>query len=178
MNLPIFAKEIPIVRVYLIGYMASGKSWLGKELASATVLDFLDLDELFESRYKVSILDFFEKYGEPLFRKLERELLHETMDSDNLVISTGGGAPCYFDNMDIILKSGTSLYLRMEIPELIGRIKGIKKKRPLLKNVSSARLEGYIRDQLVEREPYYLRANYVFNGPDYSVENIIKVLEL
>jgi len=158
--------------------MASGKSWLGKELASATGLGFVDLDDLFEERYRLSILDFFEKYGELLFRKIERELLHETMAVDNVIISTGGGAPCFFDNMDFILKSGTSLYLRMEVPELMSRIKGIRKKRPLLKDVDSTSLEAYVRDQLTEREPFYLQANFVFGGPDYSVENIIEVLEL
>ncbi len=156
--------------------MASGKSWLGKELASATGLEFIDLDEQFEERYRVSVLDFFEKYGEPLFRKLERKILYETMAVDNVIISTGGGAPCYSDNMAFILKSGTSLYLRMEVPELISRIKGIKKKRPLLKDVDSTNLETFIRDQLADREPYYFQANFVFYGPDYPLEEIIRVL--
>ncbi|MFH1297833.1 MAG: shikimate kinase [Bacteroidota bacterium] len=164
------------MRIYLLGYMTSGKSWLGKELALATGLEFSDLDEQFEERYRVSILDFFEKYGEPLFRQLEQELLHETIALDEVIISPGGGVPSYADNMAFILKSGTSIYLRMEVPELVSRIIGIKKKRPLLKDLDSTSLETFVRDQLAERETFYLQANYIFDGPDYPVEEIIRVL--
>lgn len=156
--------------------MACGKSWLGQELATASGLDFIDIDELFEERYRIRILDFFDKYGEELFRKLEREVLEETTHADNVIIATGGGTPCFFDNMDFILKSGKSLYLRMEISALVSRIRGIKKKRPLLKNLNSVRLERFVREQLVEREPYYLRANYVFDGPEYPIEEIINAM--
>lgn len=158
--------------------MASGKSWLGKELAQASGLDFIDCDELFEERFRVTILDFFDKYGEGLFRNLEREILRETLTHNHAIIATGGGAPSSFDNMDFILKSGTSLYLRMEVHELINRITGIKKKRPLLKDIESSSLENYIRHQLQEREPYYLKANYVFDGPDYPLKEIIRTLGL
>ncbi len=166
------------MRIYLIGYMASGKSWFGKELAFAAGLDFIDMDELFEERYRITILDFFERYGELLFRKLEREILKETITLENVVIATGGGAPCFSDNMDFILKSGKSIYLKIDFPLLMNRINGIKKKRPLIKDIASSSLEDYIKDQLAEREPCYLRANYIFDGPDYPIEEILKVLHL
>ncbi|MFH0755804.1 MAG: shikimate kinase [Bacteroidota bacterium] len=156
--------------------MASGKSWLGQELALTSGLTFIDIDELFEERYRITILDFFDKYGEVLFRKLERQMLRETGALENIVIATGGGAPCFFDNMEFILKSGRSLYLRMEVQELMSRIVGIKKKRPLLKDIEPSRLETYVKNQLAEREYYYLQANYVFDGPDYPMEEILKVL--
>ncbi|MFH1161179.1 MAG: shikimate kinase [bacterium] len=164
------------MRIYLIGYMASGKSWLGQELATKTGYPFTDLDELFEVRYRLSILDFFEKYGEPLFRNLERELLRETESLPQAIISTGGGAPCYSDNMQFILRSGISAYLRMPLPDLLQRISGIKKKRPLLKYVSPEKMEDFVRAQLVEREPFYLQANFTFNGPDYPADEIIRKL--
>ncbi|TSA26106.1 MAG: shikimate kinase [Bacteroidetes bacterium] len=163
-------------RIYLIGYMTSGKSWLGKELASLTGMEFIDLDELFEERFRVSITDFFAKYGEHLFRQLERELLLQTAGLGQGIISTGGGAPCFSNNMAFVLKSGTSIYLRMQLPDLIKRIRGIRKKRPLLKDLTPSEVAAYVRNQLAEREPYYLQADYIFDGPDYPVEEIVRLL--
>jgi shikimate kinase len=157
--------------------MASGKSWLGKELSLATGLNLIDTDELFEERYRITILDFFNKYGEDLFRTFEQEILKETASLENTIISTGGGVPCFFDNMDFILASGQSIYLRMQAHELVTRIKGIKKKRPLLKDIDPANMESVITNKLKEREPYYLRANYLFDGPDYPLEEILRILE-
>ena len=165
------------MRVYLIGYMASGKSWLGKELALSMAYKFIDLDEEFETRYRLSILDFFEKYGEPLFRKTEELILRETTSIDQVIISTGGGAPCHSESMDFILSSGLSIYLRMSVEDLVKRISTIKKQRPLLKNVSAGNMDVFVRDQLAEREKFYLRANHVFDGPDYPVEKIIDLLK-
>ena len=164
------------MRIYLIGYMASGKSWLGKELAAEMDYEFIDLDESFETRYRISILEFFEKYGENLFRNLEQDILRETSTMDQVIISTGGGAPCHSDSMDFVLASGKSIYLRMSISDLVERISKIKKKRPLLKNVLPGEMEEFVRDQLSEREKYYLKANYIFEGPDYPVKEILRVL--
>ncbi len=164
------------MRVYLIGYMASGKSWLGKELALGMGYHFLDLDEEFEKKYRVSILDFFEKYGETLFRTMEESILHETSTLDHLIISTGGGVPCYFKSMDFILASGLSIYLRMSVSDLVERISKIKKQRPLLKHVQEENMETFVREQLSERERWYMQANHVFDGPDYPVQEILEVL--
>jgi len=164
------------MRVYLIGYMASGKSWLGKELAASTGYDFIDLDMLFESRFRISILDFFAKYGEPLFRKFERQLLQESSGIEHGIVSTGGGTPCYFDNMDFILSSGTSIYLRMTVEELVKRMSSVKKKRPLLKNIPPEEITDFVKDQLAEREPYYMRAKHIFDGPEYPVEEIVELV--
>ncbi|NQV02910.1 MAG: shikimate kinase [Bacteroidia bacterium] len=164
------------MRVYLIGYMASGKSWLGKELATAMGYQFVDLDEEFETRYRVSILDFFEKYDENLFRSMEEIILRETVSMDHSIISTGGGVPCHFGNMDFILASGVSIYLRMSVSDLVERISMIKKKRPLLRHVPQGEMEEFVRSQLSEREKYYTQANHVFDGPDYPVQEILQVL--
>jgi len=90
------------VRVYLIGYMGSGKSRTGGEVAAKMDWRFTDMDDLFEEKYRISVLDFFEKYDENSFRNIERKLLHETILEDNMIIATGGGTPCFFDNMDFI----------------------------------------------------------------------------
>lgn len=166
------------MRIYLVGYMASGKTWLGQELALATGLEFVDIDDLFENRFRITISDFFGKYGEELFRKLEHEILEGTLELGNVVIATGGGTPCFYNNMDLILSSGKSVYLRMDLTELIDRIQTIKKKRPLLMNLESSGLKDFVRDQLQEREQYYLKADWVFDGPDYPIEEICRVLGL
>jgi len=142
--------------------MGSGKSGLGRKLSGMLQFDFIDLDEMFEERYWISIPDFFEKYGEEYFRKIERELLIETTEKKRTVISTGGGTPCYKDNMEIIVKAGISVYLRYTPAELTERLKNIKKQRPLLKGKDPAGLSDWIAHHLEEREKFYLLASHVF----------------
>lgn len=155
--------EPPIVRTYLIGFMGSGKTSLGKHLAKLLGAGFIDLDDVFEERYHIRIYDFFEKYGEENFRKIEKDLLIETVLCDNVVVSTGGGTPCFFENMQFIKDNGISIYLRMTSRELASRLKSVKKKRPLLKELSSFELEEWISAQLLKREPFYLQASHIFH---------------
>lgn len=153
------------MKIYLVGYMAAGKSKLGKELADLTGLSFLDLDSVFEEKYRIGIFDFFEKYGETAFRRIEHQLLLETETIENTIIATGGGTPCSAENIRFIKANGISIYIRMDAADLASRLKCVKKKRPLLTNVSVEGLEQFIRDQLEEREPYYLLADHIVNGP-------------
>jgi shikimate kinase len=164
------------VKIYLVGYMASGKSRLGKELAEKTGYVFYDLDDIFEERYRISILDFFDKYGELNFRRIEKELLLETIKLENTVISTGGGTPCYNQNMDFILKNGISIYIRQDIPSLLERLKNIRRKRPLLKDVPSNKLEAFIIEQVLEREQFYMKADFIISGPGITIEKIMEKL--
>jgi len=156
--------------------MGSGKSGLGRKLAGMLCYDFIDLDEIFEERYRISVLDFFEKYGEEYFRKMERGLLLETTERDKTVISTGGGTPCFRDNMEIIRKAGTSVYLRYTPAELTERLKKIKKQRPLLKGRDPARLGEWITGHLEEREKFYLRANYIFYPLQDDIRGLVQLL--
>jgi shikimate kinase len=151
--------------------MGSGKSGLGKKLAGMLGFDFADLDEMFEERYRISVFDFFEKYGEEYFRKMERDLLLETTEMVNTVISTGGGTPCFQDNMEVIRKSGSSVYLKYSAAELTERLKHIKRQRPLLRDIDPAGLGDWISGHLEEREKFYLQADYIFYPPgdDFSV---------
>jgi len=142
--------------------MGSGKSALGRQLSILLDAGFLDLDEEFEERYHIRIYDFFEKYGEENFRKIERELLLETARLENFIISTGGGTPCFYNNMDFIKENGISVYLRMTSGELADRLKSVRKKRPLIKNLPPDELEDWISSQLKIREKYYLKATHVF----------------
>lgn len=142
--------------------MGSGKSALGRQLANLLQLGFLDLDEVFEERYHISIYDFFEKYDEANFRRIEKELLLETASLSDIIISTGGGTPCFHDNMKFIGENGVSVYLRMTSGELAERLKNVKKKRPLLKDLSPDRFEEWISLQLKIREEFYNKATYIF----------------
>ncbi len=156
--------------------MGSGKSALGKQLAQLMGSAFIDIDEMFEERYHISIYDFFIKYGEDNFRKAERELLLETIDLDNTVISTGGGTPCFYDNMNVINTNGTSVYLRMTSAELASRLKNLRKKRPLLENVEANNLEQWISEKMLQRESFYLQAAQVFYPLTESLEDLASKL--
>ena len=153
------------MKIYLVGYMASGKSKLGNDLSVSTGLSFYDLDDVFEERYRIGIVDFFDKYGESAFRQIEHQLLLETESMDNSIIATGGGTPCSEENIRFIKSQGVCIYLRMNIVDLVERLKSIKKKRPLLREVQLNNLEKFVQCQLEEREPYYLQADYIIDGP-------------
>jgi shikimate kinase len=164
------------MRIYLIGYMASGKTQMGQELSALTGYQFIDTDEIFEERYKISILDFFEKYNEDSFRKIEKDLLLETMKDEDVIIATGGGTPCFFDNMDLIKRNGISIYLKMDLISLVGRLAVVRKKRPLLKNKTPLELESYIRTQLAERELFYCQADFTVDAVNVTVKDILLLI--
>ncbi len=164
------------MRIYLIGYMGSGKSTIGKQLASRLGYPFLDLDQHFEERYRISIIDFFEKYGELLFRNLERDLLHETRVFDDILISTGGGTPCSFDNMKFIRDYGIAVYIRWPVKLLAERLQNLKKKRPILKDLDPGALQEKIKEHLAEREPFYNQADIVIDAGDLSQPQLIEIL--
>ncbi|HNY02278.1 MAG TPA: shikimate kinase [Bacteroidales bacterium] len=164
------------MRIYLIGYMASGKSNLGSQLAERLGFQFVDLDDLFEERYRISVGDFFKKYDEPAFRRIERSLLLETTTLDRIVIATGGGTPCHFDNMDVIRRAGLSVYLRWDVSILALRLVLVKRKRPLLKDVDPAALEARIKRDLQVREPIYLQADLVAEGDTLSLPSLYEMI--
>jgi shikimate kinase len=165
------------MNIYLVGYMASGKSRLGKELSILTGLSFVDLDAVFEERYRIGIVDFFEKYGDKTFRQIEHKLLLETEMLSNTLIATGGGTSCTDENIRFIKTHGSSFYIRMSVKDLTSRLKTVRKKRPLLMNVPLAGLEAHIREQLVEREPYYLQADHVIDGPVGDLKTMANLIE-
>jgi len=165
------------MKIFLVGYMASGKSKVGKELSGLTGLSFVDMDKVFEERYRIGIVDFFDKYGDPAFRQIEHQLLLETEFLDNTIIATGGGTPCSEENIRFIKAHGISIYIRMDIADLADRLKSVKRKRPLLKNVPVEELEQFIRNQLEEREPYYLQADHIIAGPVVELEPLADLIK-
>jgi shikimate kinase len=164
------------MRIYIIGYMASGKSNLGRLLAEKLCYRFIDLDYLFEERFRISVLDFFEKYDERIFRNIEQTLLRETIDMEDVVISTGGGTPCFFNNMDVIKQAGISIYLFWQVPALVQRLKMVKRKRPLLKDIHPAFLENKVAAHLSEREFFYNQADFIVQGEHFDLESLLVIL--
>ena len=160
------------MKYYLVGYMYSGKSTFGPRLAAAKGLVFVDLDQAFEAKYHYEVARFFEVFGEEAFRKLETQMLHATADLDNIVISTGGGTPCYGDNMDFILEHGTAIYLQMSVDALVERALRSRHVRPKLHGLPEPEMRAAIGTQLAQRAPIYLRAPIVLDGTAPSVEAI------
>jgi len=167
------------MRVYLLGMMGSGKSTVGKKLANKISYQFYDLDDLIEARIGTSIADFFESEGEEKFRLIEQETLRETFRVDNVVISTGGGAPCFFNNIDEINNNGISCYLQAEVGVLLSRLKGAVEQRPLLRNLGSeAKITEYLTQLLVKREPFYTQAQKIVPALSVSADKLITALDL
>lgn len=161
------------MRIFLIGYPGSGKSTVSRKLAAKLDYRNIDTDQYFEEKYKISINDFFDKYGEEEFRKREREVLEEVIKDDDIVVSTGGGMPCYIDNMEIINDSGISVYLKLHPKSLVGRIINSKTKRPLLKNLSEEETFEFVTKQLNEREKFYTQANYTIKGENLLISELV-----
>jgi shikimate kinase len=122
------------MRIYLIGYMGSGKSTVGKGLAKKLNLQFIDLDNYIEERNFKTIPEIFASVGEVGFRKIEQHALKEIAEFENVVVATGGGAPCFFDNMELIKRTGVSVYLNGTPRILAERLLNSKTERPLMKS--------------------------------------------
>jgi len=165
------------MRIVLVGYMGSGKSTLGKKLASKLGFSFYDTDQIIEEQYKISIYNFFEKYEEDVFRKIEYDVLKNALIHNNAVISTGGGTPCFRNNMDIINKNSYSVYIKMHIDSIETRLINSKKSRPLLKDISQTNLKAFIEKQLLEREKYYNQANLIIKGEKLDINYLIESLK-
>jgi len=160
--------------LYLVGFMGVGKSTVGKRLASLMGLEFLDLDVMFECKYKLSIQAFFQKYGETLFRQFEQEVLKSTFGMTNVVVSTGGGTPCYGSSMDDMCRHGLTIYLHMPPAALVSRLVGAKRQRPLLEGKTEDELSEYVSCKLNERLPYYTRAHLHVDALSLDVGSLVE----
>jgi shikimate kinase len=153
-----------MTRIFLIGYMGSGKTTLGRALAAALDLQFIDLDHYIEQRYRKTIAQLFAESGEDGFREIERRVLHEVGEFENVIISTGGGTPCFFDNVDYMNAQGTTVNLDVPVERLFIRLSIARSKRPLIKDKNDAELKEFIVEQLGKRAPHYEKAHYTFRA--------------
>ena len=166
-------------RVYLIGYMGCGKTTIGKRLAKSLGWDVIDMDSRIENRYRKTIPDIFASEGEESFRKKERFILEELSSLENVVVSTGGGAPCFFDNIDVMNSSGLCVYIRMTPEALAARLRNAKSNRPLLKDKTEEELTNFIKEQLEKRRAFYEQARYVIDNDNGTPEEAAaKIAEL
>ena len=160
------------MKIYLIGFMGSGKSTVGKRLAAHCGDAFVDTDKLFETKHNCSIERYFKQFGEDLFRKEEASLLRETASLENTVIAAGGGTPCFCDNMDWISSHGICIYLEMPPKALYNRLINSKLERPLLRTHCNVSLLEKIQNLLSQREQYYKKANITISGLDVEIEKL------
>ena len=160
-------------RTFLIGYMGSGKTTYGRLIAKEQKMTFVDLDTIIEEKYAKSITSLFEEVGEVEFRKIERETLHDIAHIENALIATGGGTPCFYDNMEFMNKMGDTIYLRTSVRELRDRLKTVRNKRPLLRNKTDHELESHIAEMLEKREIFYMKAKYILDTDDLNPNNLL-----
>lgn len=153
--------------------MLCGKSTTGKRLAKKLGYDFADTDKMIENKYRLSVEKIFEKYGEQTFRLLEKEILEEVKSLDNIVIATGGGLPCFGNNMRTLKQMGRTIYLKMSAKSIIARHKHSKRPRPLLKGKDDEQLLDFVSKSLEEREFFYQQADIIIRGESVDIAEII-----
>lgn len=163
--------------IVLVGFPGSGKSTVGKRLASRLLLPFYDTDFYFSQKYHISIPDFFSKYGEEFFRICENAILKELLQFPPCVISVGGGTPCHFDSMELMNGSAVTVYLKLSPKSLFERLLYSKKERPLLVGKSPEALMAYIEETLPRREFYYNQAQICVKGENMNVSALVEQLQ-
>lgn len=165
------------MRIFLLGFMGSGKSTIGKKLASKMNLKFVDLDRFIESEMDYSVEDAFALQGEKYFREQEANALFKITKQDNFVVALGGGTPCFADNFGVIKSTGISVYLQMDKVDLYNRLAANRGNRPLLYSLNENELEAYISNTLDVREEYYNEADIVISAKDFNAESYGMLIE-
>lgn len=149
--------------IFLIGYMGSGKSTMGRLVSRIAGIDSIDLDKYIENRFRKTISEIFTEHGEQRFREIEREMLREVAEMEDVIIACGGGTPCFFDNMEIINSSGISVWLDAPVSILHSRLLRGQYKRPLIAGMSPEELRDFISKGLEARKKHYSKAHYKFS---------------
>jgi shikimate kinase len=139
-------------------------------------MNFIDLDSYIENKYGKSINSLFDDWGEDKFRLVERECLREVGPSENTLIATGGGTPCFFDNIDYMNELGDTIYLRTSVGELRERMKTLKYSRPLMREKTDKEMESHITKMLDKREQFYMRSRYILETDYLNPNNIMESL--
>lgn len=163
-------------RIVLIGFPGSGKSTIGKKLAHHLNFTFFDVDQYFEEKNHITIPNFFKKYGEEIFRKTEHLILKELLQKEHIVISTGGGTPCFYGNMDLILENSLSVYIKMAPISLLDRLSHSKKVRPLIKDKTPDEIKEFIENLLPLREKFYRTADVIIKGENLDFDHLLTLV--
>jgi len=152
------------MRIYLVGYMGCGKSTIGRKVAELLEMTFVDLDKYIEERYFKSVPAIFADEGEGGFRDKERTSLLEVSQFENVVVGTGGGTPCFFDNMEVMNNNGITVYIAPDTEVLAARLLKSKTERPLIAGKSPEDLISFINNALLKRAPFYEKAKIIIRG--------------
>ena len=164
-----------MTRIILIGYMGAGKTTIGKILAKDLGVPFYDLDWYIETRMRKKVKQIFDERGEEGFRIIEKNMLHEVAEFEDVVVACGGGTPCFFDNMEYMVGQGDVVYLRGTPDVLFRHLKMGKGVRPLLLGKSDDELLEYIKENVKKREEFYMKANHIVDIP--CMEDEDKILD-
>ena len=164
------------MRIYLIGYMGSGKSTLGRKLSARMGFQFVDMDHYIEERNCKTIPQIFAEEGEVAFREKERKALEELSEFTDIIIATGGGAPCFFDNMELMNRTGKTIFLNVDSKILAGRLLKSKTERPLIKGKSKEELVAFIDESLRKRYEFYSQAQFKISESDIDLEKLIRII--
>ncbi len=166
------------MRIFLTGYMGCGKSTIGRKIATLMGINFIDLDKYIEERNFKSVPDIFAQEGETAFRLKENQALREVAQFEDIVIGTGGGAPCFFDNMKLMNDSGITIYLAPDNETLAFRLLKSKTERPLIAGKSGEELLKFIETALEKRSPFYEQSQIVIRGKnDVQPEEVLRLIE-
>ncbi len=163
--------------IFLIGMPGSGKSTLSKSLSAKLHLHNVDLDAEIVKKEKKTIEEIFKEHGEAYFRELERDAVRQACLLDNAIVSTGGGAPCFFDNMRDMKAAGVTIFLNVPIEVLASRMKAQDPNRPMLKDKSAEELKAFLNQKIQDRAPYYKSSAITIDGADIGEEDIISALK-
>lgn len=167
------------MKIVLLGYMASGKSAVGRLLSEKLNLNFIDLDAYIEAQEGKSIATIFSEKGEIYFRQKESFYLAQLLEENNdFVLSLGGGTPCYGKNIALILKYSTSVYLKSSIKTIIDRVKLEKEHRPLIANIADENLQEFIAKHLFERAPYYEQAHQKVITDQLAINEVVEAISI
>lgn len=164
--------------IFILGFMAAGKSSMAPKLARALELEFIDLDQEIEKTSQQSIEQIFKYEGENGFRKLEYLQLRTIEAGQKSVVALGGGTPAFKDNMDYIKTTGTSIYLMHPAEILIGRLRQQRAQRPLLKGLDELEIANFVKETLAKREDYYSQADYCVEGERMKLKGLLELLKV
>ena len=163
-------------KLFLIGFMGSGKTHWGRIWSSKSGVAFFDLDARIEKAFRMKIPDIFEKKGEEKFRELERYHLRKFEHKKNFLLACGGGTPCFSDNMEWMKQQGQVFYLKAKPEMILKNVMDETDQRPVLKKINPSELLFFIQKKLIEREPYYAQADFILNVEDLNEDSILILL--
>jgi shikimate kinase len=164
------------MRIFLVGFMGSGKSHWGKIWAGITSLSFIDLDAIIEQEEKLSIDDIFSLKGEAYFRKIEEIAISKIENIDNCIVACGGGTPCYGSNMMKMNQLGSTVYLKATPDLILNNLSAEIHKRPLLKNIDQTELRGFVSKKLKERAAFYEQSGFTFDASLVDEKTIFSII--